>query len=234
MHNKKILLFLLLSFLFISTKPCDAFIVINEFLADPSSVDLLGDANGDGINSSSQDEFVEFVNAGTQSVDISLWSLADALKARHYFDPGTIMAPGEYLVVFGGGIPALEGVRAQVASTGTLGLNNTGDEIFLYDDLGNLKDYYQYGREGNLDQSLVRSPEITGEDCVLHSSVLEGDGSLFSPGMPVGGYVIEAPVPLATTVPELTTFLYLNMGILGMLLGRRRFQGLSGEPVIRD
>ncbi|MEM8754238.1 MAG: lamin tail domain-containing protein, partial [Pseudomonadota bacterium] len=107
-------------------------IVINEILADPAA-DLPGDANGDGTRDATQDEFVEIVNAGAAPADLSGFTLSDGVQARHVFPEGSVIAPGEALVVFGGGTPSGEfgGATVQLASTGALGLNNGGDTITI-------------------------------------------------------------------------------------------------------
>ena len=87
---------------FVPQGQAQAFIVINEILADPPA-GLLGDANADGVGSITQDEFVEFFNPTTNVIDISGWSLSDAVKTRHIFTSGSIFQPRGVLVVFGGG-----------------------------------------------------------------------------------------------------------------------------------
>src|SRR3989338_10229504 len=53
----------------------EAVILINEVLADPSA--LIGDANGDGVISTTQDEFVELVNTGADPTPLASWTLWD-------------------------------------------------------------------------------------------------------------------------------------------------------------
>src|SRR5262249_49323598 len=79
-------------------------LVINEILADPPEGPA-GDANGDGVRSSSSDEFVEILNRSADSIDISRYTLSDADAIRHVFTAGTIVPPFEAVVVFGGGTP---------------------------------------------------------------------------------------------------------------------------------
>ena len=107
--------------------------VINEIHADPSNTQ--GDANGDGVVSATDDEFVELVNATAGPIDISGWTLADAVTVRHTFPPGTVVPGGCAAVVFGGGTLAayFGGSVAQTASTGQLGLNNTNETVTLSD-----------------------------------------------------------------------------------------------------
>ena len=66
--------------------PTDSPIIINEINADPDSVN--GDANGDGVIGSDDDEFVELVNTGSAVLDLSGWKLYDSLSTstlRHAF-----------------------------------------------------------------------------------------------------------------------------------------------------
>jgi len=109
----------------------EAFIVINEFLADPAA-DLSGDSNQDGVRSGSADEFIEILNFSDTAMDISGWSLTDAVSTRHVFPSTTVLSSFEYLVVFAGGSPNLPGIDWQVASSGFLGLNNEGRHYFTF------------------------------------------------------------------------------------------------------
>ena len=72
-------------------------VVINEVLVDPAS-DTEGDANGDGVRDTYHDEFIEIVNRGSVTVDISGWETGPAGSERFVFPPGTLLAPGEYAV----------------------------------------------------------------------------------------------------------------------------------------
>lgn len=162
-------------------------VVINEILADPAA-DLAGDANGDGTRDASDDEFVEIVNNDSQPVNLSGWTLSDATGVRHIFADGTELAPGDVIVVFGGGSPTGSFGHAHVvtASSGSLGLNNSGDSVILTDAAGNIVDAHTFGSEGNQDQSLTRNPDITGE-FTPHAAIPEAGGALFSPGTRVDG-----------------------------------------------
>ena len=73
--------------------------VINEFLADPASAALEGDANGDGTRDSSDDEFVELLNNG-DDIDIGGWMISDSSSSalRHTFPSPTIVAAGQAVV----------------------------------------------------------------------------------------------------------------------------------------
>ena len=81
-----------------------ATLIINEYLADPPAGPS-GDANGDGTTNATQDEFVELVNNGTSPLDISGFTISDAIQIRFTVPSGKIIPPGESAVVFGGGTP---------------------------------------------------------------------------------------------------------------------------------
>src|SRR5205085_3640871 len=108
-------------------------LVINEYLADPpgsAASDLIGDANGDGTRSSSDDEFVEVVNRTSAPINVGGFKLHDANAVRFTFPAGTMIPAGEAAVVFGGGHPAGEFGNAHVnglvftAGSAGLSLNN--------------------------------------------------------------------------------------------------------------
>jgi hypothetical protein len=82
-----------------------------------------------------------------------------------------------------------------------LGLNNTGDTITLYDDLGVAAATYVFGSEGGDDQSLVRSPDVVGPEPFLKHTVAPGSaGTLFSPGNRVNNTVFSSNCTVPTTV----------------------------------
>ncbi|MBZ0266534.1 lamin tail domain-containing protein [bacterium] len=142
----------------ITVTGADSPIVLNEILADPPP-DPEGDANGDGVRGTSDDEFVELYNTGADPVNLEGWTLHDATGMRHEFGTGTVMDPGEFLVVFGGGTPTGILSPVQVASTGGLSLNNTADQVRLVGLDGLTRDVHDYGAEANADQSLIRVPD---------------------------------------------------------------------------
>jgi len=171
-------------------------LVINEVLADPAP-NLDGDANGDGTRSATDDEFVEIYNtSASNAVDLSGYEYVDVtVGVRHVFPGGTTLAPGEAVVVFGGGTPAasIPGV-VQTASTGTLALNNGGDTFRIVNSAGT--EVLSFTFDGSVDdQSLTRDPDFTG-GFVPHGTA-SGAGALFSPGKTIGG----EPLPV-----ELTAF----------------------------
>src|SRR6185369_2011028 len=181
-----------------------ASIVINEYLADPAGSgpgDLAGDANGDGVRDSSADEFVEIVNTSPVPVNIGLFTISDASQVRLTVPAGKFIPPGEAAVVFGGGTPtgifgnaAANGLVFTAGSSG-LSLNNGGDTITVKDNNGVTVTSVTFGSaEGNANQSITRSPDVTGS-FTPHSSAAGSGGSLFSPGSRVNG------APFTTTDP---------------------------------
>ena len=140
-----------------------------------------GDANRDGDTNWFDDEFVEIVNNSGASTDLTGWTLHNSSEERHRFAPGTVLPIDCAMVVFGGGnLSNMDGSAIfQTASSGSLGLNNWGDTVNLYNANGDLMASVTYGSEAREDQSIVRDPEITGPFS-LHGSV--ADGRLFSPG----------------------------------------------------
>ncbi|MDM8557651.1 Ig-like domain-containing protein [Candidatus Parabeggiatoa sp. HSG14] len=170
--------------------------IINEILADPHATE--GDANSDGTVNTTQDEFVEVINNSGGTVDISGWTLADAIGVKHTFPPNTVLLHQCAIVVFSGG--ALSGTYgnaiAQLSSTGQLDLNNTGDTVTLNDGIID-QATYTYGTEGGDNQSLSRDPDITGASFVKHSIATNANGTLFSPGTRINGLAFSSCVPTA-------------------------------------
>jgi hypothetical protein len=164
----------------------DPEILLNEIHADPDPE--WGDANGDGQVNSDDDEFLEFVNLSDVALDLSGWIINDAIKPRYIFPDGTVLEAGSAVVIFGGGNPLGDFGGSQVFSAGSLGLNNSGDTVLLRDASGVIRLSIQYGAEGGENQSLTRSPDLSGGlPLVLHSEQAGSGGSLYSPGTKLDG-----------------------------------------------
>lgn len=171
--------------------PFQVQLIVNEILYDPSNSDLDGDANGDGSYAQSEDEFIEFVNLSSQTVDLSGYMIYDtedlaANTPNHIFPANTLVAPGKAIVVFGGGTPtgSFGGAVVQTSTSGDLNLNNAGDEMTLTDPDGTVivsMDIEPLSNNPN--ESYTRDPDISGE-FVQHSTV---NSALFSPGTKVDG-----------------------------------------------
>ncbi|MGI8602354.1 MAG: lamin tail domain-containing protein [Verrucomicrobiales bacterium] len=170
-------------------------LVVNEFHATG-----VGDTNGDGSNQTRGfDEFIELVNAGTSSIDLSGFKvfdsagLADSAQVRHIFPAGTVLPAGCALLLFGGGGVA-EGIGAQFGNAWVqkanganefgLGLNDAGDIISIRD-LANVDvagaTYGAIGGEDSIPSQNL-NPDLTGTGYVLHSSAPGSGGNPYSPG----------------------------------------------------
>ena len=178
-------------------------VVINEVLADPPSGDK-GDANRDGDRHGSKDEFVEILNTGSDTIAIGGWELSDRNSKKPFtFPPDTKIAPGEYIVLFGGGDTTK--IKSEFegkifVDDGTIGggLSNSGDAVFLINPTSSdTIARAEWGKEGGRDQSLVRYPEGTGK-WVLHS--VSPDKELFSPGKPRSFLEKEKPALVISEV----------------------------------
>jgi uncharacterized protein (TIGR03437 family) len=179
-------------------------ILINEVLTDPpgaAPTDSIGDANHDGVRSSSDDEFVELVNSTSRDIDLSGYQLlarssgAGSDSLRHTFAGGTILAARTAVVIFGGGAPSpsdtvFGGALTLKASTGGLSLSNTGGIVTLRDSSGAVANIFEYGGatglSGGANQSLTRSPDITGA-FTGHGAATGAVGRLLTPGTRVDG-----------------------------------------------
>ena len=204
----------ILAVLALSTQAHSA-LIINETMADPNgpgTADI--DSNCDGMFDSSEDEFVELVNDDTLPLDISGWTLEDAAALRHTFAPGTVLAPGQAFVLFGGGSSTSActcGALFDVASAGFLGLNNGGDTVTIFDDMGVMQASAMSGSGDGV--SSTRDPDLTGS-FVLHDSLAGGLASSV-------GKMNDGVTPFA--VPEPSPFFLLGMALLGFLgIGKRR------------
>ena len=156
-------------------------VIINEFLFDPAPTAPDGDANGDGVREASGDEFIEILNTGSTTVDISGWTLSDDDGGAFAFAAGTFIAPGEFIVLFGGGTPT--GIPGQVfVDDGTIGtgLSNAGDVIQLIDDNGVTVDEFDYNALDDAGFGADVSLAFNGTEFVDQDTLLPG--VLFTPG----------------------------------------------------
>ncbi|MFY1828962.1 lamin tail domain-containing protein, partial [Myxococcus fulvus] len=148
--------------------PATPTVLINEVLANEPSI-----TNSDGSSTADPDyEFIELVNLGTAPADLSGWTLSDAVSVRHVFANGTVVPAGSAYVVFGGTRGFSPGTQNTVpASTGTLGLNNSSDSVFLRALDSSLVDDLSY--TSTLDNlSINRSPDAqSGAPFVPHTQL---------------------------------------------------------------
>lgn len=141
--------------------PTGGSVFLNEILANEPGSDVAA-------------EFVEIVNASASSVDLGGSTLSDSSGARHTFAAGTTLAAGTAIVVFGGSTASQTGVNGVVASTGALGLGNSGDTVTLKDAGGVTLDSVTYPSSlGATDGvSMNRSPDASATGSfVLHTSL---------------------------------------------------------------
>jgi endonuclease/exonuclease/phosphatase family metal-dependent hydrolase len=132
-------------------------VTINEILANEPGSDITG-------------EFVELFNGGTTSADLSGWRISDSAALRHTFPAGTTLAPGARIVVTGAS-----------ASTGTLGLSNSGDSVTVANSSGTTVDSFTYtsALSSTDGVSMNRSPDGSTGSFVLHTTL---SARLASPG----------------------------------------------------
>lgn len=161
--------------------PAAGDLVINEVMI----ADNLSDTNCDGSTKNNADEFIELVNSSQKTLDLTgvtiddAASLAGTLGPRHTFAAAAsgslTLAPGKAVVVWGAGSPACAGVDDWfVASSGSLGLNDTGETITVRTGGGSPvtiveKTFMQ--ADITVNKSHVLSPEITGATYVVHPAI---------------------------------------------------------------
>ena len=96
----------------------------------------------------SDEEWIEFFNKSDQPVDLTGWAITDAVE--YAFPPGTVLSPGEYLVV-ARDAAALSAKYPDAVILGnfTGRLDNDGERILLLDAAGNPADEVHYYEGGN-------------------------------------------------------------------------------------
>lgn len=118
------------------------------FGATISTAELISPPKAAKPFAESTEEWVELFNRGDATVDLSGWSFDDAMEFT--FPSGSLLAPGEYLVV-ASDATALVGKfpTANIVGSFTGTLSNTDERILLRDSVGNPADevhYYEGGR----------------------------------------------------------------------------------------
>ncbi len=86
-------------------------------------------------------EWAELYNAGNTTVDITGWYINDSLSKKHTFPAGTLIGPDSHVLV-----------------EKTMGLNNGGDEIRLFNSTGAMVDSHAYD-DSEYDRSWGRRPD---------------------------------------------------------------------------
>ena len=95
------------------------------------------DNDGDGLIDFC-DEFITLTNGGTAVIDLSEYTVSDAIAVRHIFPAGFILNPGQTLTLFNSNMNQL----ANCAGSGIW--NNGGDDVILLDASGTLVDMETY------------------------------------------------------------------------------------------
>jgi hypothetical protein len=171
------------------------------------------------------EEWVEVTNVGTGSLDVSGWTISDALAVRHTFAAGTFIAPKQSLVVYSGA--SATAVR-MVASTGQLALNNDVETVSLADATGRVVDQVGLGLavsgesmhrtleglvdldfDGRADGSRWDAHHLVSATGLMSSPGLRPDGTLWSTAVPgpvqpeeTAGETNDAEVHLASALPN--------------------------------
>lgn len=163
-------------------------VVITEIFAAPITDDLTTDSNADGIPIAAQDEMIEVVNFESYPVDISNWSMNDDLGPRHIFPEGTVLAPSQAVVIFGGGNPSgvFGGSIVLTASTGNNAASDDGDNISLVAGQAVIDTFSYTGELGETNRSMVLADDATGPIVDIQTIVGE-DGPIFTPGLRTDG-----------------------------------------------
>ncbi len=180
-------------------KPPGPTLFISEVLADPPA-GAAGDANQDGQRNGYEDEFVELYNAGQDTLSLAGWRLGDSTAPDTYFrfPPDAVIAPGSYVVLFGGGTPS--GFTVPVyTDDGRIGngLTNSGEDIRLIDDTGTEVASVSDATWPK-DQSIVRSPPAGGA-FVPHKTASLNEAP-FSPGR-----ATDTPPEPASKIPAMAS-----------------------------
>ncbi len=146
---------LLLSTFCVTASPAQ--IRLNEILADPAS-----DWDGDGEVNSRSDEWIEIINTGAASEDLSNYRLGDLSGGDNwrYAFTGSL-GPEEIAVFYGSQV--IQWQRDNGVSTYGLSLNNAGDTVFLYrvtvSDTVVVDQYAYSSHEVQDDRSVGRNPD---------------------------------------------------------------------------
>jgi hypothetical protein len=124
-------------------------VVINEFMA--SNTKTVADQDGE------YDDWIELFNKSTQAVNISSWFMSDdASKLTKWtFPAGTIIGPGEYLIVWADENGSQKGLHANFK------LSAGGEELFLLDTLQRIVQQIQFGQQ-QPDMGYARMPNGSG------------------------------------------------------------------------
>jgi hypothetical protein len=130
-------------------------LLLNEFVAGPAR-----DWDGSGALSTRDDEWVEVVNAGGETLALSTFLVTDGDRLPRYAFSGTL-GSGERRLVFGK--ESYDWEKAHGFPAYGLSLSNTGDTVMLWQVAGAetvLVDSYAYkSHEAAADRAVGRNPD---------------------------------------------------------------------------
>ncbi|HRE90175.1 MAG TPA: lamin tail domain-containing protein [Myxococcota bacterium] len=163
-----------------TTVPAAGDLVINEILADPGDLD----ANGDGVPSGTDDEFVEVVNVSSSILNLDGVVFRDAGTKVFNLPPGICLGPNQVLLIFGKYNGTGSFGDAVVLNGNNLSLNNDADTVTLVDSTATVLAQASYsGNLANADQSIVRETDLSGSaNFVRHALAPNAGGRRMSPG----------------------------------------------------
>ena len=182
------------------------------------------DNNGDGVVDFC-DEFITLTNGGTAIIDISGYTISDAVAIRHIFPTVTILNPGQTITLFNSDFN-------QIANCAGSGIwNNGGDDVILNDASGGLVDMETYTGSTNgveitfevIGCGMGTTTNTGASSCLRINSVManqtadnDGDGmvdfcdefiTITNPGnqaLDISGYTISDGVALRHVFPTVT------------------------------
>jgi len=107
-------------------------LVLTEIHANPG-IGVLGDTNGNGKRETYGDEFLEFYNSGSDTLDLSFYRITDdSIEVVSFFEfpSKTLLLPQAFLVVWGEKELLEQGQLSAMGRIGD-GLSNGGEQICL-------------------------------------------------------------------------------------------------------
>jgi hypothetical protein len=179
------------------------------------------------------DEFIEFTNMGSSTVDFTGWSFDDDSRTAGTVDLSAfgIVASGESVILSEAAAATFRTAWGLAASVKIIGRNGTNlgrnDEINLYDSADTLVDRLTYG-----DQNIagtIRTQDISGRPNTLSALgtndvsqwVLSSNGDIAGSYGSTGGFIGNpgiAPVPEAETY----ALMLAGLGLVGFMARRRK------------
>ncbi len=168
--------------------PPSGIVLVNELLA----------LNGSGLadESGQRDDWLELYNPSQGPVDLAGFGLSDdpAAPGKMKLPPGTLLAPGAFLLVWTDDDPEQGPLHAPFR------LSGDGESVVLTDAEGGLVDEISFGVQAT-DVSIGRSPDGEG-DVVALVSPTPGEANTPPRDLPDGGVVDAGPPPLAPVINE--------------------------------